>query len=97
MYGFLLRPDTLPRAYISWIDQAGQIPVKGIAINRDLVREGSFKISDIDSLLENPVRSSQPVTIHTSVLTSLSGTTPEKQDRTVGPPGNGDRISAELR
>ena len=56
MYGYLLRPDTLPKAYISWIDQAGQIPVNGIAINRDLVREGTFKISDIDQLLSNPVR-----------------------------------------
>jgi len=54
MYGFLLRPDTLPKAYISWIDQAGQIPVKAVAINRDLVREGSFNISDIDQLLSNP-------------------------------------------
>ena len=69
MYGFLLRPDTLPRAYISWIDQAGQIPVKGIAMNRDLVREGSFKISDLDHLLSNPVRSSQFITIHPSILT----------------------------
>ena len=69
MYGFLLRPDTLPRTYISWIDQAGQIPVKGVAMNRDLVREGSFKISDIDDLISNPVRSSRLATIHTSVLT----------------------------
>lgn len=64
MYGFLLRPDTLPRTYISWIDQAGQIPVKGVAMNRDLVREGSFKISDIDDLISNPVRSSRLATIH---------------------------------
>jgi len=73
MYGFLLRPDTLPRAYISWIDQAGQIPVKGVAMNRDLVREGSFKISDIDSLLENPVCALQLVTVRNSVLISFSG------------------------
>ena len=72
MYGFVLRPDTLPRTYISWIDQAGQIPVNAIAMNRDLVREGSFKVSDIDSLLSNPVRSSQFATMHASVLTLLS-------------------------
>src|SRR5579872_1954640 len=58
MYGYLLRPDTLSKAYISWIDQAGQIPVKGVAMNRDLVRDGNFKISDVDQLLSNPVRSS---------------------------------------
>ena len=68
MYGFLLRPDTLPKTYISWIDQAGQIPVKGVAMNRDLVRDGSFKISDIDQLLSNPVRSPQPPTAQ-NVLT----------------------------
>lgn len=54
MYGFLLRPDTLPKAYISWIDEAGQIPVEAVAMNRDLVRESSFRISDIDQLLTNP-------------------------------------------
>lgn len=73
MYGFLLRPDTLPKAYISWIDQAGQIPVKGTTINRDLVREGSFKISDMDSLLSNPVCSSQLVTVYIPILTLPSG------------------------
>jgi len=56
MYGFILRPDTLPRTYITWIDQAGQIPVKAVAINRDLVRDGNFKVSDIDQLLSNSVR-----------------------------------------
>lgn len=70
MYGFLLRPDTLPRAYITWIDQAGQIPVKGISINRDLVREGTLKISDLDQLLSNPVRASQLTTTRIPVLTS---------------------------
>lgn len=72
MYSFLLRPDTLPKAYISWINQASQIPVKGIAMNRDLVREGSFKISDIDSLLSNPVRSSRLPVVHASILTLSS-------------------------
>lgn len=71
MYGFLLRPDTLPKAYISWIDQAGQIPIKGVAMNRDLVREGSLKVSDIDQLLTNPVRSPQFTVVHISILTLL--------------------------
>jgi len=63
MYGFVLRPDTLPRTYISWIDQAGQIPVKAMAINRDLIREGSFNIPDIDQLLSNSVRFSRITTL----------------------------------
>jgi len=72
MYGFLLRPDTLPKAYISWIDQAGQIPIKGVAINRDLVREGTLNISDIDQLLSNPVCSPRFPARLTSVLTLAS-------------------------
>ena len=70
MYGYILRPDTLPKVYISWIDQAGQIPVKGVAMNRDLVRDGTFKISDIDSLLSNPVRFSQ-LTAHAHASTLI--------------------------
>lgn len=71
MYGYLLRPDTLPKAYISWIDQAGQFPVKAVAINRDLVREGSFKISDIDQLLSNTVRPPQLTAIQSVLILSL--------------------------
>ena len=97
MYGFTLRPDTLPRAYISWIDQAGQIPPKAIAINRDLTRKGGFKISDIDQLISNPVHSSVlSYTYLTHVFIAL-GTTPEKPDCATSPPSNGNRISAKLR
>ena len=97
MYGFLLRPDTLPKAYISWIDQAGQIPIKGVAMNRDLVREGRLKVSDIDQLLTNPVRSPQSTAVRTSILTLLMlGTSPEEPNLVVDPPGNGNRIPAEL-
>ena len=97
MYGFLLRPETLPRAYISWIDQAGQIPVKGVAMNRDLVREGTFKISDIDQLLSNPVRSSRLVTMRTTLTLLSLGTPPKEQNRTFRPPGKGIGISPGLR
>lgn len=79
MYGFLLRPDTLPKSYISWIDQAGQIPVKAVAINRDLVRDGSFKISDIDQLLSNPVRSSFTVTPSLLTLSPRQELDPKNQ------------------
>ena len=97
MYGFLLRPDTLPKAYISWIDQAGQIPIKGVAMNRDLVREGRLKVSDIDQLLTNPVRPPQSTAVRTSILTLLMlGTSPEEPNLVVDPPGNGNRIPAEL-
>jgi hypothetical protein len=55
MYAFMMQPETLSKAYASWIDQAGQIPINAISMNRDLVREGTFKISDVDQLLSNPV------------------------------------------
>ncbi|TFY76234.1 hypothetical protein EWM64_g7778 [Hericium alpestre] len=52
LYGFLLRPDTLPRSYVTWINKAGKIPVEGVNMNRDLVRTGQFKLSDVANLLE---------------------------------------------
>jgi hypothetical protein len=71
MYGFLLRPDTLPRSYNVWyaryvamsiyispiplvlnrIDQASKVPSPAIKINRDLVRDGTFSMSDLDALV----------------------------------------------
>lgn len=83
MYGFILRPDTLPRAYISWIDQAGHFPTKSVAMNRDLARDGRFKISDIDHLLSNPVRSSQFTTVSTFILTLSSPQELHPKNRTV--------------
>jgi hypothetical protein len=51
MYAFLMAPDTLPRSYISWINQAGQIPVECVRMNRGLVRENSFSISDLNNII----------------------------------------------
>ncbi|KAI0684187.1 hypothetical protein BC835DRAFT_1310648 [Cytidiella melzeri] len=51
LYGFLLRPDTLPRAYVHWIQEAGKIPKECVAMNRDLVRDHVFKLSDINTLI----------------------------------------------
>jgi hypothetical protein len=96
MYGYLLRPETLPKTYISWIDQAGQIPVKGVAMNRDLVREGSFKISDIDQLLSNTVRPSRFPMIETMLTLLPLGTSPKEQNRAFNPPSKGSGVSAGL-
>ncbi|KAG8987738.1 hypothetical protein FRB93_004398 [Tulasnella sp. JGI-2019a] len=41
MYGFMLRPDTVPPSYRSWINTAGRIPQDCIVINRDLL-QGEF-------------------------------------------------------
>ncbi|KAF8956690.1 hypothetical protein BDZ97DRAFT_1850035 [Flammula alnicola] len=50
LYGFLLRPDTLPRSYTSWISQAAKVPVECVRMNHDLVREGVFNVKDLDQL-----------------------------------------------
>lgn len=52
LYGFLLRPDTLPRSYVTWINTAGKIPVAAVRINRDLVRDGSFNAVDMERILQ---------------------------------------------
>ncbi|KAG8860496.1 hypothetical protein FRB96_003750 [Tulasnella sp. 330] len=41
MYGFMLRPDTVPPAYNSWINTAGRIPQDCVVVNRDLM-QGEF-------------------------------------------------------
>lgn len=73
----IVRPDTLPRSYVTWyapfglawvahaltershsrINQAGKIPAEGVSMNRDLVRDGFFKLEDLERVLERNVRS----------------------------------------
>ncbi|KAF9476729.1 hypothetical protein BDN70DRAFT_811756 [Pholiota conissans] len=51
LYGFLLRPDTLPRSYTTWIGQAAKVPAECVKMNHDLVRDGVFNIKDVDTLV----------------------------------------------
>jgi len=51
LYAFLLRPDTLPRSYITWINQAGKITPECVKMNRDLVRQGLFDLADVKSMI----------------------------------------------
>ncbi|RDB20199.1 hypothetical protein Hypma_013067 [Hypsizygus marmoreus] len=51
LYGFLLRPDTLPRSYQAWIGQAAKVPAECVRMNLGLVREGSFDVADLDRLV----------------------------------------------
>ena len=53
MYGFLLRPDTIPRSYSSWIQTASKIETPSIKINRDLVNTGQFDPSDVQRLIDS--------------------------------------------
>ncbi|KAG6841215.1 hypothetical protein C0991_000661 [Blastosporella zonata] len=50
VYGFLLRPDTLPHSYHTWIGQAAKVPPECVTMNHDLVRQGSFNVTDLDRL-----------------------------------------------
>ncbi|KAG8982201.1 hypothetical protein FRC05_000343, partial [Tulasnella sp. 425] len=45
MYGFLLRPDTIPKSYETWIQKASVVPDAAIQINRQLVHDGTLNIS----------------------------------------------------
>ncbi|KAH9959215.1 hypothetical protein BC827DRAFT_1214879 [Russula dissimulans] len=54
MYGFLLRPDTLPKSYTSWINTAGQISKEVVSINRDMIRDRTFNPIDLERILARP-------------------------------------------
>ncbi|KIO32905.1 hypothetical protein M407DRAFT_241307 [Tulasnella calospora MUT 4182] len=45
MYGFLLRPDTIPKSYETWIQKASVVPDAAVQINRQLVHDGTLNIS----------------------------------------------------
>jgi len=51
LYAFLLRPDTLPRSYTTWIGQAAKVPEECVRINHDLVRNEVLNIKDLDDLV----------------------------------------------
>ncbi|KAJ7822258.1 hypothetical protein B0H14DRAFT_2519014 [Mycena olivaceomarginata] len=51
MYAFFLRPDSLPRSYIGWIQNAGTIPSESWAINRKAVREHTIDVPSLDRLI----------------------------------------------
>lgn len=51
MYGFLLRPDTLPRSYSTWIVQAGKINPECVRMNNSMVRDNNFELADLERLV----------------------------------------------
>ncbi|KAI5121195.1 hypothetical protein M0805_005996 [Coniferiporia weirii] len=54
MYGFLLRPDTIPPSYSAWIQNASKVPREGVRLNRSLVRSGVFEFAEVQSLIDLP-------------------------------------------
>ncbi|KAL9713226.1 hypothetical protein Ac2012v2_004467 [Leucoagaricus gongylophorus] len=54
MYAFLLRHDTLPHSYRTWLEQAAKVPGPALNMNTTLVREGRFDLSQLDKILSLP-------------------------------------------
>ncbi|KAG6887779.1 hypothetical protein C0995_012802 [Termitomyces sp. Mi166 len=54
LYGFLLRPDTLPRSYTTWIGEAAKVPKECVKMNLSLVRQGTFVPGDLDKITALP-------------------------------------------
>ncbi|KAJ7485693.1 hypothetical protein FB451DRAFT_1230791 [Mycena latifolia] len=51
MYAFTMRPDTLPRSYINWIQGASRIPEDSVKINFHAVREHTLDLPALDRIL----------------------------------------------
>jgi len=54
MYAFLMRPDTFPKSYASWINTVGQIPKEAISLNCDMVGTHTFNHVDLERALSRP-------------------------------------------
>lgn len=55
MYSWLLRPDTIPRSYSTWISQASKVSESTVLVNRAFARRGQPDPSDMRDLLDGPV------------------------------------------
>ncbi|KAF8205409.1 hypothetical protein K438DRAFT_1579827 [Mycena galopus ATCC 62051] len=51
MYAYTMRPDTLPRSYISWIQGASQLSTEGVRINHFAVREHRIDLPALETII----------------------------------------------
>ncbi|KAK7044470.1 WD-repeats-region domain-containing protein [Favolaschia claudopus] len=51
MYGYTMRPDTLPRSYINWIQGAGHLSTEAVRINHFAVREHRIDLPSLDTII----------------------------------------------
>ncbi|KAJ7168305.1 hypothetical protein C8R43DRAFT_1158470 [Mycena crocata] len=51
MYAFTMRPDTLPRSYINWIQGAGRLSADGVKINHHAVRDHTVDLPSLDKIM----------------------------------------------
>ncbi|KAI0941143.1 hypothetical protein AcV7_002787 [Taiwanofungus camphoratus] len=82
MYAWFLRPDTLPRSYDNWITSASRLHRETLSIQRDLVRDGVFKISDMEALL---ARKETTPANRTTLLARIAAASLPPPERTYGP------------
>ncbi|KAJ7037997.1 hypothetical protein C8F04DRAFT_1035202 [Mycena alexandri] len=54
MYAFFLRPDTLPRSYIAWIQEASKASPDSFEMNRIAVREHIIDLPALDRVIAIP-------------------------------------------
>ncbi|KAF7344435.1 hypothetical protein MSAN_01924700 [Mycena sanguinolenta] len=54
MYAFFLRPDSLPRSYVGWIQEASKASPHSFVLNRKAVYEHVIDIPSLDRLIERP-------------------------------------------
>ncbi|KAJ7496788.1 hypothetical protein FB451DRAFT_1208789 [Mycena latifolia] len=54
MYAFFLRPDTLPRSYVNWMQEASKTPADAFRFNLKGVQENVVDIPALDSLIARP-------------------------------------------
>ncbi|KDQ15512.1 hypothetical protein BOTBODRAFT_108502 [Botryobasidium botryosum FD-172 SS1] len=54
MYGFTMRPDTIPKSYHNWILDASRVRRDSLFANMGMVRDGTVSVKDIQQLVEWP-------------------------------------------
>jgi len=81
MYGFFIRPDTLPRSYSVWIGQASKIPPPALSMNHDLLQRSVFKLSDMNKVLAHSDITPNNHTVLSSLMALAQSPTPS-----YGPP-----------
>ncbi|KAG6881989.1 hypothetical protein C0993_012316, partial [Termitomyces sp. T159_Od127] len=80
IYAFLLRPETLPRSYRTWIGEAAKVPKECVNMNLSLVRQGTFDPGDLDKITALPditqTNLKDLLTLRTQLLAPPSPTDP---------------------
>ncbi|KAF7301198.1 hypothetical protein MIND_00684500 [Mycena indigotica] len=74
MYAFFLRPDTLPRSYVNWIQEASKASPDSFSYNRQVVQESIFDVNALEKVMARAdVTPSNLVTLQSLRQQILSG------------------------